>query len=196
MAEPHAAPTPHDVARQVTSHDLGVALRRVRLTDAAAVQRAFASNIDMARQGEVSSFSEAEAYIARLIAPTSPHEAWAIADGDDVLVGLVCVSVDEANRSGWFWYWMADAARGRGWMGRAAATVANWALGARGLERLELGHRVNNPASGVIARRAGFVKEGTERGKFLIDGHRIDVDTYGRTRTDPAPDFEAIRMFE
>lgn len=76
------------------------------------------------------------------------------------------------------------------------ATVAEWALGTRGLDRLELGHRVNHPASGAVARRAGFVKEGTERGKFLVDGQRIDVDSYGRLRTDPPPRFEPLPMTE
>lgn len=147
----------------------------------------------MARQGDVSTILEAERYVDRLIAEESPHEAWAVVD-DDVLVGLVGVSVDDINRSGWFWYWMTDAARGRGWMARAAATVADWALSVRGLERLELGHRVDNPASGAVARRAGFIREGTERAKFLVDGQRIDVDTYGRLRSDPVPPFQAIPM--
>ncbi|MCT1722762.1 GNAT family N-acetyltransferase [Kocuria marina] len=80
---------------------------------------------------------------------------------------------------------MTEAVRGRGWTTRAAATVAEWALDRAGLERLELGHRVNNPASGAVARAAGFRKEGTQRGKFLIAGERVDVDTYGRLRTHP-----------
>lgn len=70
--------------------------------------------------------------------------------------------------------------------------MANRALrpeaeGGWGLERLELGHRENNPASGGVARAAGFVHEGTERGKFLLDGERHDVHTYGRLRSDPMP---------
>ena len=168
-------------------------LRRLQASDDAAVLAAFRSNADMARQGDVSTLADAGRYVSRLVAAGSPHEAWAIAAGD-VLVGLVCVTVDDVNRNGWFWYWIADAARGRGWMSRAAATVAEWALTVRGLERLELGHRVNNPASGVVARRAGFVKEGTEREKFLVSGTRIDVDTYGRLRSDPSPAFDAIPM--
>jgi RimJ/RimL family protein N-acetyltransferase len=94
-----------------------------------------------------------------------------------VLIGFVCVTVDDDNRSGWFWQGMTSSARGRGWTRRAAATVANWAVTERGLDRRALGHRVNNPASGGVARAAGFVKEGTERGKLLIEGHWIDVDT-------------------
>lgn len=147
----------------------------------------------MTRQGGVVTLADAENYVHRLIAPSSPHEAWTVAD-NDVLAGLVCVTVDEENKSGWFWYWMTDTARGRGWTSQAAATVADWALNTRGLERLELAHRVNNPASGAIARRAGFVREGTERGKFLISGQRIDVDTYGRLGSDPSAPFERVPM--
>ncbi len=214
---------------------------------------AFASNPDMARQGDATSLDAAERYVTRLLASGGSQEAWVVADRG-ALAGLVAVSVDEENRSGWFWYWMTDSVRGRGWTGRAAATVAEWALtvrglerlelghrvnnpasGAvarragflrggtqrgkvlnggdpgggraaatvaewaltvRGLERLELGHRVNNPASGAVARRAGFIREGTERGKFLIDGNRIDVATYGRLRTDPAPAFDPVPMLD
>ena len=171
----------------------GMLLRRLRPEDAPTVLAAFASDSDMVRQGDVTTLAEAERYVARLIAADSPHEPWAVTEADSV-VGLVCVSVDEANRNGWFWYWMTAAARGRGWTGRAAATVADWALGARGLERLELGHRVNNPASGAVARRAGVVKEGTERQKVLVAGRRIDVDTYGRLRSDPPPVYDALPM--
>ncbi|MFZ2625005.1 MAG: GNAT family protein [Propionibacterium sp.] len=81
-------------------------------------------------------------------------------------------------------------------MARAAATVADWAFTSRGLERLELGHRVNNPASGAIARHSGFVKEGTEREKFLVDEVRIDVDTYGRLQFDPTPSIDRIPMLD
>lgn len=171
------------------------ALRRLRRADAPSVLAAFASNPDMARQGDVSTLAEAERYVSRLVESDSPHEAWTIV-ADDALVGLVCVSVDDENRSGWFWYWMTDAARGRGWTAAAAATIAQWALTTGGLERLELGHRVNNPASGAVARRAGFVKEGTEREKFLVGGQRIDVDTYGRLRSDPSPSFDPIPMID
>lgn len=166
-------------------------LRRPRRADASDVLDAFCSNPDMARQGAVTDIAEAERYLGRLLGDGPAHEPWGIAL-DGCLVGLVCVSVDEANRSGWFWYWMHATSRGQGLMGRAAATVADWALTQRDLERLELGHRVNNPASGAVARRAGFRKEGTERGKFFINGERIDVDIYGRLRTDPFPTFEPI----
>ena len=171
------------------------ALRRLGRADAPSVLAAFTSNPDMARQGDVSTLAEAERYVSRLVESDSPHEAWAIVT-DDALVGLVCLSIDDENRSGWFWYWMTDASRGRGWTAAAAATIAQWALTTGELERLELGHRVNNPASGAVARHAGFVKEGTEREKFLVGGQRIDVDTYGRLRSDPSPSFDPIPMMD
>lgn len=162
--------------------------------DAEAVFDAFRS-ADMSRQGDVASVEDARRYIANLISEDSAHKPWVI-DVDGKLIGIVCVSVDEENRSGWFWYWMAETGRGNGWMSRAAATVAHWALNDLGLERLELGHRVNNPASGAVARAAGFILEGKEREKFLVNGDRIDVLNYGRLKSDPNPVFEPLVMCE
>lgn len=140
----------------------------------------------MARQGEVSDFAEADAYVESLVDRDGRHRAFAITD-HDVLVGLLAVTFDHPNRLRWFWYWMNASHRGRGWTASAAATIADWALSDGGLERLELGHRANNPASAAVARAAGFVQEGLEREKLLVDGHRVDVLTYGRLPIDPQP---------
>ncbi|WP_281966183.1 GNAT family N-acetyltransferase [Serinicoccus marinus] len=157
-------------------------LRAVRDGDAAAVLEAFRSAPDMARQGEVSDLGSARGYVTWLQAEGRRGYAVTCADR---LVGVVGVIVDEVNRTGWVFYWMHAGHRGRRVMGRAVATVCDRLL-ADGLERLELGHRVDNPASGGVARAAGFLPEGRERGKFLIDGERVDVLTYGRLRSDPA----------
>lgn len=190
-------------------------LRPVHRDDAPAVLAAFASSPDMARQGDITSLPQAQEMIAWLDAPSrrgvaivrgaAPGTNGAergtkrIEDekaGEDPigreLVGLVGVSIEEPHRLGWFFYWLHAGSRGQGLTSQAAAAVANRALrpvadGGWGLERLELGHRVNNPASGAVARAAGFVLEGTERQKFLLDGERHDVLTYGRLRSDPAP---------
>jgi RimJ/RimL family protein N-acetyltransferase len=186
----------HDGAMQPTASapraepDDGYGLRPVRSGDAPAVLAAFRSAADMARQGGVRTLEQAQEQVAWLRAPQ--RRAVAIVDAEDLLVGLVAISVDEENRSGWFFYWLHAEHRGRGLASRAAASVADRALtpsaeGGWGLERLELGHRVNNPASAAVARAAGFVEEGLERGKFLIDGERLDVRTCGRLRSDPPP---------
>lgn len=162
-------------------------LRRLRRGDAAAVLDAFASDPAMQRQGTVRDLAEAAAYVVRLLDPAGDREPWAVVDDADRLVGLVLVDVDRANRNGWVSYWLNASHRGRGLASAAVTAVADRALREGGLERLELGHRANNPASGRVARAAGFVQEGVERAKFLVDGERIDVLTYGRLRTDPWP---------
>ena len=169
---------------------LGHGLRPVRESDAEALLAAYRSAPDMARQGTVTTLEEAGAQMTWLLA--EDRRATAIADADGTLVGLVALSIDPENRSGWFFYWLHAAHRGRGLAVRSAVSVADRALtpqaeGGWGLERLELGHRANNPASGAVARGAGFVQEGLERGKFLLGGQRVDVLAYGRLRSDPAP---------
>ncbi|WP_396822540.1 GNAT family N-acetyltransferase [Mycetocola sp. BIGb0189] len=171
----------------------GPFLRRLDPSDASAVLSAFAADPEMQRQGAVTSLADAQLYIANLLDPAHSSVPWAIVV-DGVVHGLVCVRIDADNRSGWVSYWMHPLARGGHRMRRAVTTVANWALYEGGLERLELGHRVNNPASGTVALAAGFVREGTEREKFLIRGERIDVATYGRLRTDPWPQHEPFEM--
>lgn len=173
--------------------DKRVVLRPLRESDAEAVLEAFTSSADMARQGEVTTAAEADKYVRKLADPEGAHRPWAIAL-DDRLVGLVCVTIDPQNLNGWFFYWMSLEGRGQGWVKRAGATVADWALSDGGVFRLELGHRVNNPGSGAVARAAGFIKEGTERAKFLVGGERIDVDTYSRLRTDPWPQYSLLPM--
>ena len=161
-------------------------LRRLSTDDAPNVLAAFRSNPDMSRQGEMSDLAGAQRYVARLTA--DPNVAFAItADAEAQMVGIVGLDVNPRERSAWFFYWLHADFRGRGLMAASAARVANWALKAGGLERLELGHRANNPSSGAVARAAGFILEGREREKFLIGDERIDVLTYGRVRSDPFP---------
>lgn len=69
----------------------------------------------------------------------------------------------------------------------AGSTVDGDLRAGLGLYRLELGHRVNNPASGRIAIAAGFVQEGREREKLRYGNERFDTLAYGRLATDPIP---------
>ena len=103
-------------------------LRLLKASDMSRVLDAFTSADDMARQGQVSDMSEAETYVARLLAPDGEHLPFAMVGDNDLLFGLVALSVDSGNRNAWFWYWTHSAARGSGWTGRAATAVANWAL--------------------------------------------------------------------
>ncbi len=167
------------------------ALRPLRDSDAADVLAAFRSAPDMARQGAVTSEDEARGYLHAL--RDGPHHVFAVTD-DDRLVGVVAVTVDDVNHNGTFWYWLNASHRGRRWASLSATAVANWALSSGGLGRLELAHRADSPLSGNVAGAAGFVREGRERGKYLIDGQRIDALTYGRLATDPWPPSPGLEM--
>ena len=167
-------------------------MRRLRIDDAPAVLGGFqADRAQMSLQGEVTDLDSARTYIRFLTDSAEGNHGFAL-DIDRRCMGVVGINGAVQHRLGWFFYWVHPDVRGRGLCSAAAATVANWALSipsgaGGGFERLEVGHRVNNPASGAVALAAGFIHEGTERRKFLLDGERIDVRTYGRLSTDPPP---------
>ncbi|WP_216389130.1 GNAT family N-acetyltransferase [Arcanobacterium phocae] len=170
-----------------------VFVRKIVQADAPAVLAAFHSDPDMKRQGNVSTLEEARRYI-RQFTESDSMDAWVV-DCDGRAVGLVGVSFDRENRNGWFFYWMSAEYRGRGWTSIAARTIANWSLSEGGMERLELGYRVNNSQSAFVAHAAGFIREGLERSKFLVNGVRIDVETCGRLVDDPWPEGRCVDLY-
>ncbi|MFT2711637.1 GNAT family N-acetyltransferase [Clavibacter sp. Sh2126] len=158
-------------------------------SDADALRDAFVTTPDLVTQlggADLSTIASAEAHITGPLAFDDAHRAWAIVDGG-VAVGSVGVSaIDRRHDTAWLHYWLAGSGRGRGLATRALAGAAAWAF-ADGLFRLELGHRVNNPASCRVATRAGFGAEGIERAKLRYGDERFDVETHARLATDPAP---------
>lgn len=111
--------------------------------------------------------------------------AFAVVDGDDIPLGNVAVgAVNHVHATGWVSYWTAPSARGRGVATYGCEALARWAFGELGLFRLELGHRVNNPASCRVARAAGFLPEGLQRQKLAYEGVRYDVELHARLACD------------
>ncbi|MEU5152348.1 GNAT family protein [Streptomyces yangpuensis] len=171
----------------------GLRLRRWSSADAGAVLAAFADPVMSWQAAEpVVTWAAARRW---LVARAEQWDAgagfaFAVVDGAGTVLGNVAVgSVDRRHRTGWVSYWTVAAARGRGVASGGCAAVAAWAFEDAGLFRLELGHRVNNPASCAVARAAGFVVEGIQRGRLEYDGVRHDVELHARLATDadPAP---------
>ncbi|AWL40542.1 MULTISPECIES: GNAT family N-acetyltransferase [unclassified Streptomyces] len=170
----------------------GVLLRPWRPSDAPAVLRAFAPS-EMARQSgghPVTTRAEALDWIARWERERTAGTgyAWAAvrATGQGEALGCVAVTaVNQVHGCGWVSYWTTEAARGSGVASAGVRALARWAFDDLGLYRLELGHRTDNPASCAVARRAGFIAEGIERGKLRYEGVRHDVERHARLATDP-----------
>jgi RimJ/RimL family protein N-acetyltransferase len=85
------------------------------------------------------------------------------------LFGAVGFSIDRADFSGEFGYWLAAAARGRGVATRAGRLLCRFAFEGVGLGYLGLVAAAGNAASNAVARRLGFTHEGTLR-DAMIDG--------------------------
>ncbi|MCX5232937.1 GNAT family N-acetyltransferase [Streptomyces sp. NBC_00233] len=169
----------------------GLVLRRWTTEDALAVMTAFADPLMRGQSIEpVDSVQAAERWIAargdQWVADSA--YSFAVVDAGGLVLGQVCVgSVDRRHAVGWVSYWTTATARGQGIASRACRAVARWAFDDAELFRLELGHRVNNPASCGVARAAGFAVEGQQRQKLQYDGVRFDVELHARLATDREP---------
>lgn len=172
----------------------GLVLRRWKAEDVSAVMAAFADPLMRGQSSEpVDSVQAAERWIAARSDQWGAGLAYsfAVVDGDGLVVGQVRVGpVDRRHSTGWVSYWTTTSARGRGVASRACRAVARWAFDEAELFRLELGHRVNNPASCAVARAAGFAVEGRQRQKLEYDGVRYDVELHARLVTDQIPSLE------
>ncbi|GLY53461.1 GNAT family N-acetyltransferase [Lentzea sp. NBRC 102530] len=166
---------------------MDILLRPWTLDDAPTILAAAAEPV-MSRQFTIpiDSLAAAEDWIALLTARRAEDTAYSFAVLDaGVPVGNVAVSsVERRHLTGWISYWTLEAARGRGIATRACRAVSEFAFGELGLFRLELAHRVDNPASCRVATGAGFVVEGVERARLLYDGVRHDTETHARLATD------------
>lgn len=168
---------------------MSVVLRPWSSDDASALSAAFQTTPDLSTQfgdAELSSLAAAEAYIVQSLSSDERAKNWAVV-ADGVAIGNVGASAIEfRHETAWVYYWLAAGARGKGLATRALIAVADWAF-QNGLYRLELGHRVNNPASCRVATAAGFRAEGIERQKLRYGDVRYDVETHARLASDPAP---------
>ena len=83
-------------------------------------------------------------------------------------------------------YWLAPGARGRGAATGAVLLAVRWAFGIEpALVRIELLTLVGNEASGRVALRAGFTREGVLRRYLPFRGELMDAVMFARLRGDP-----------
>ena len=160
MAEANADPA---IQRYNGSHDrMGHPTPPPSTTDAEAVIDQFALN-----------------WRAFAAAGTPAGVAFAILDTrSGELVG--CCGVDDWSTEdvAQFGYWIAPRARGRGYATRALVLLTRW-LFELGAARVFLTIVAGNETSVEVARRAGFVYEGTMRSHGVWQDQRCDVMWFG-----------------
>jgi RimJ/RimL family protein N-acetyltransferase len=74
--------------------------------------------------------------------------------------------------------WLAPGAQGRGLVTTAARRMIDWAVGVRGLERVEWLVSPGNGPSIAVAERLGMTYEGTLRSVFSMGGRRHDLQVW------------------
>ena len=78
-------------------------------------------------------------------------------------------------------YWLTPAAWGRGYATEAGRAVVDMARHALGRRKLVSGHFLNNPASGRVLKKLGFVQTGVEKRDCLARGEQLDCATFELT---------------
>jgi RimJ/RimL family protein N-acetyltransferase len=100
-----------------------------------------------------------------------PHNAFlpsfVVVLPDTGVIGSAGLSHDAETQELQLGYWIARSHWGLGYASEAAIGVLNVAR-ALGHERLTASHFVDNPASGKVLRKAGFVPTGEVRGGFSL----------------------------
>jgi len=167
---------------------VSILLRPWRREDAPALLAAARTGGDLVTQfggADLSTVEAAERFIAAV--PFDERgRYWAVVVDEQAVGNVGAAAIEQRHGTAWMSYWLSPAARGRGYAAAALMAVSDWAF-AEGLHRLELGHRVNNPASCRVATAAGYLAEGIEREKLRYGDERFDVETHARLATDPAP---------
>jgi [ribosomal protein S5]-alanine N-acetyltransferase len=169
-------------------------LRPWMKSDAAFVVEAF-SNPDIERWHfrRYESTAEAEEWIAAeqagWVAETCA--SWAITSPTrHSPIGRVAVHVSPNEGTGEITYWVVPSARRQRAAARAAVAATGWAHDV-GIHRVQLQHSTQNEVSGMVAMRAGFVREGVRRSATLHADGWHDMMVYSHLATDSAPPVDA-----
>jgi [ribosomal protein S5]-alanine N-acetyltransferase len=112
---------------------------------------------------------------------------WAVVAPDGEVLGRVALcGIHLESGEAEVGYWVRAAARGRGTASTAVRTLSTWSFSA-GFHRLFLHHSTANAASCGVARKSGFVLEGTKRSALLHSDGWHDLHLHALISTRPFP---------
>lgn len=131
-----------------------------------------------------SPYSEADArnFIGH-ISIEEPHLAFAIANENEAF-GVIGYhpGQDVYRYSAEIGYWIGEEYWGQGIMTRAVTSFSTYLFEAFAFNRLFAGTFSSNPASARVLEKAGFSKEGVQRGHVTKNGEFLDEHLYARLR--------------
>ena len=167
-------------------------LRPFRTEDAAGVHRLI-NNFDIARMLELVSYpydrDQAEEWIAATIRDLAAGTACHLAitgreSGEEVLVGAVGITVDQAARTGKLGYWVGQKYWGHGVATEAAARLTSWSFANLEIDRIVSATASDNPASAAVLRRIGFRQTGEGHQVFASRGTDVPILLFEAARDD------------
>ncbi len=146
-------------------------LRPVTLDDAAPMAR-LVDDIDIARMTtsipHPFHVSDAEGFITRMAAADSTREAlFGVELPAEGLIGVVGLHPNDQQRVE-IGYWLGRAYWGQGYMTEVVEQVLIWARDDWGRGVLAAGHFADNPASGAVLIKAGFLYTGERRPRYSL----------------------------
>ncbi len=159
--------------------------------DAAAIAGEWAKDEELCRMLPWIQAGDADTVRSNLIQLTAQYRQpdyynWLI-EADKQPIGNVTVTM-YAKRSAWcsLGYCIKEDWRNRGLMTEAVRGVCSFLLGAVGFHRIVIEHTTDNPASGRVAKKAGFLFEGIQRQKQYAPGEDafLDVALWSRLESD------------
>ena len=100
----------------------------------------------------------------------------------DELIGMVTYEYDEKNPAPELGYWLRECCWNMGIMSEAATALAGYAFTQGGVDALRSGYHIDNPNSGRILRRLGFVELDQEMNFSLAQNKEIPVMKLRLTR--------------
>lgn len=174
---------------QPTLYTARLILRPFALSDAPAVQR-LAGDAAVAEMTLNVPHPYADGMAESWIA--SHPAAWvegtavtfAITTLDDELRGTVSLQLALPHGRGEMGYWIGRPFWGQGLATEAVSGLLHFAFGPLGLNRVQASHLPRNPASGRVMQKAGMLREGLHREKYLKNGRFEDVVEYAVLRRD------------
>lgn len=99
---------------------------------------------------------------------------WAITlAGDDALIGVVGLTPDADPSGAELGFWLSPDHWGRGFMTEAARCVLSHAIETLRLTTITSGYFADNPASGRVLEKIGFVETGRAMRPCLARGHDV-----------------------